>query len=336
MSATTVANTIATIATETSRALLTKLMKKMRKSIFAGLAEIVPEEYTKEDFAVLFEESFEEIFTEEAFNDTIHSSVKEEVEKSLPKPSEEEKPKKAPNAYILWAKENRQRIGEETGIKGTELTKEVARQWNLHKTGASTSSAEKPKGAANAYIIFGRENRQKIGEKTGLKGKDLTSEVARVWKALSEKEQKPYKVKADADKERAKEEVEKFVEEGGVIEKKERKPRAKSASSEDKPKKAPNAYIIWCKENRQRIGEETGLKGLALSGAVADAWNALKAAKKAEEELVEEVVEEVLEEKVEEVEEVEEVKPKKAKRVQVEAEGESDDEKPLSIRKSKK
>jgi len=57
------------------------------------------------------------------------------------------------------------------------------------------------------------------------------------------------------------------------IEKKTRKPKADTA---DKPKKAPGAYMVFCKEQRPKIIEENpGLSFGEIGKALGSAWGKL-------------------------------------------------------------
>lgn len=99
-----------------------------------------------------------------------------------------------------------------------------------------------PKGATNAYMMFSKEQREKLkneGKKVsfGEAGKI----IAEKWKSLAEDEKKPYQDAADKDKKRYEKEMDDWKKKGGKVEKpaaakkskKEESSSSSSSSSED-------------------------------------------------------------------------------------------------------
>ncbi|KAK9509749.1 hypothetical protein O3M35_006994 [Rhynocoris fuscipes] len=59
--------------------------------------------------------------------------------------------------------------------------------------------------------------------------------------------------------------------------KKTRKPKTKKVTDPNKPKRPPSAYLLWTKENRDRIKEENpGITFLELSKKAGEMWKAIE------------------------------------------------------------
>lgn len=69
-----------------------------------------------------------------------------------------------------------------------------------------------PKRPKSGYMIFGDENRERIRKSMpeDTKFKDVVRKIASEWNNLSHEEKKPYQIRAEADKERYIQDVEKY------------------------------------------------------------------------------------------------------------------------------
>lgn len=149
----------------------------------------------------------------------------------------------------------------------------------------------KPKKALSAWMCFCNEMRADL-LKEGMKVTEVSKELSKRWKDLSDENRELYDKQAAEDKKRYEKEMEGYVppakEEGDDEEqdngKKRRKPKA-----ERKPRK-PSGYILFGKDERKRIKEgnpdmsapevmkEIGAAWKALEDSERESWNA-KAAK---------------------------------------------------------
>jgi hypothetical protein len=121
-----------------------------------------------------------------------------------------------------------------------------------------------PKKPTNAYMIYAKEKRAEIAEETGLTdAKELVREIGRRWTEEKTKNSKlfnDFTQKLVEAKETYEEEMKSYV-----APEESESPKKKS-SKKDSPKKDPNApkkptnaYMIYAKEKRAEIAEETGL-----------------------------------------------------------------------------
>jgi hypothetical protein len=111
------------------------------------------------------------------------------------------------------------------------------------------------KRSKNAYQLFCQEYRIKIKEEGELKGKDVTTKLAEMWKELKDEEPEEYqKYQEMAQKEKG------------------------DSSKNSGPKKAKSAYIIFCQKNRSDVKEELGdgAKSTEVTSRLAELWNELK------------------------------------------------------------
>lgn len=185
------------------------------------------------------------------------------------------------------------------------------------------------KRATTSYMFFVKENRKSVVDANpDMKFGEISAELGRQWKALSEKKKAKYVKLGEEEKKRYLEDVEKY----GKPERKAKgaKGKGKKVKKEKKPR-ATSAYIFFTKEVRNTIKEENPeMEFGEVSAELGRQWKALpdedkaKFLKMAEEDkkrveaLKKEKKEEEEEEKEEEEEEVlppveEEEKPGKAK-----------------------
>jgi hypothetical protein len=215
-----------------------------------------------------------EIWENEAKDDFI-KTVDKELKKT-PKAKKEKKPADAPKAarsgYILFCMEERPKINKEFfELSNQDKVKLMAERWNKAKededimehfkklaeedkkratkdkenyvpsTDPSEDENQKKKGkrSKTGYMLFCNKERENV-KSEGFTGKDITTELARRWKALKEEDEdmySEYMEKASDLKKKASEESDDDEEEKP---KKKVAPKKKSEESDDeeeKPKK---------------------------------------------------------------------------------------------------
>jgi structure-specific recognition protein 1 len=137
-----------------------------------------------------------------------------------------------------------------------------------------------PKGAKNAYIFFCQEHRATLKEEQpDLKGKEVLSELGKIWNDIKEKNPellKKYQDMASEDKERYADEKENFVPETEEVPKK-KKSGAKKKKDSNAPKRFKNAYMFFCADERAVVKEEMPeLKGKEILVEIGLRWKKLK------------------------------------------------------------
>ena len=210
-------------------------------------------------------------------------------------------PKRGKSSYIFFCIENRDIIkNKNSEMDAKEITKELGRVWKndlsekekqhyidlsekdtkRYKKEMLTYSpselyAKKPSGpkkSLTSYIFFCKEHRSVLKEEQpDLSAKDITSELGKLWRNMSDSDKVPYTKLALKDKSRYEEEKSSAAsasssssslpeEESPKKEsskKKEPKDKVKKESSkkkepkDDKVKKT--GYIIFCQKNRQEV-----------------------------------------------------------------------------------
>jgi hypothetical protein len=143
-------------------------------------------------------------------------------------------------------------------IKNQEDIEIIMDNWNSEDIQTKLSDilnktpTKRPK---NAYQLFCQEYRPKIKEEGQLKGKDVTTKLAELWKEIKE----------DADEE--------FQKYQGLAQK-----EKKETSKNTGPKKAKSGYILFCQKNRSDVKEELGegAKATEVTARLAELWNELK------------------------------------------------------------
>ena len=146
---------------------------------------------------------------------------------------------------------------DEAQEKLAEIIKENMPTKVMTKTKRKKKDPEKPKRGCSSYIFFCKDMRAKIKEQfPDMTAKDITSELGKRWKDLSDEDKEQYIDDAATDKARYMEEMKEYTpsaewvasdSDGGKKSKKKRKPG---------PKRALSAYIFFCQEMREKVKEE--------------------------------------------------------------------------------
>jgi len=203
-----------------------------------------------------------EIWENEAKDDFI-KTVDKELKKT-PKAKKEKKPADAPKAarsgYILFCMEERPKINKEfPELSNQDKVKLMAERWNKAKEdedimehfkklaeedkkraakdkenyvpsadpSEDEKSGKKGKRSKTGYMLFCNKERENV-KREGFTGKDITTELARRWKALKEEDEEMYSEYMEKASELKKKASEESDDE-------EEKPKKKS--EEEKPKK---------------------------------------------------------------------------------------------------
>jgi hypothetical protein len=131
-------------------------------------------------------------------------------------------------------------------------------------TTAAGVDKSKEKKAPSAFMVFSMEQRPTVvAENPDMKFGDVAREIGTRWKALSEKEQAPYKKKAEKGKGKA-------------------TGKAASGDKTDKPKQAPSPFMIFSTEQRPTVvAENPDMKFGDIAREIGTRWKALTDKEKA-------------------------------------------------------
>jgi hypothetical protein len=180
----------------------------------------------------------------------------------------EGEPKKPTSAFFLFSKDKREEMAEETGKKGTELTKELGMRWKemddedkefyIEKYLAAKEEydqeiknfkeenpnlyqdKEKPKKSRKltGYNLFCKEKRREIKEENDdMSPPEIMKELGRLWSQLDEDEKKEWNLKASEDDNGSDSDEVKKVPKRKVNKSDDEKKSKKSDDEEGKPKK---------------------------------------------------------------------------------------------------
>lgn len=123
-------------------------------------------------------------------------------------------------------------------LKGSKI------KWPTMKT---PKDPTKPKGGLSAYIIFTQEVRDKVSkDNPDVAMTELSKIMGKMWKALSDKEKKPYNDKSAKDKLRAQKELEEWKKSKTSVEEVEES----DESNGPKPKPALNSWQFFQKSKK--------------------------------------------------------------------------------------
>jgi hypothetical protein len=230
---------------------------------------------------------------------------------SLKKVKDPDAPKRGKSSYIYFCVEKRDEIKKANpDMSAKEIIKELGRVWRedvpdkdkarytklsdadkaryeeemkdytpppgVDKVVEKKSKRAGPKRALTSYIFFCKDQRAVLkDEKSKLSTKELTAELGKRWRELSEKDRKPYEKLATKDKDRYEKEKSDWVDPEGDEDAPKKKTKAKKAPSKKKTKakkapskkktkakKAPSkprrksGYIVYCQEIRPGLKEE--------------------------------------------------------------------------------
>ena len=242
----------------------------------------------------------------------------------------------------------------------------LAKEAKKGKKAKKAKDPDAPKKPGSAYILWCNKHREEVKEDSGVTGRELMKELGTRWKALSDKEKKPYEKEFKKAQEAFKEAKAAYDEEHPKSDEDSESEGKKEKRKADPnmPKQALSGYMLYCKDRRAESEEKIGTKELgaewkALSSEEQDEWKekarpeqekvaAARAEYKKERDAPKKKGEkaekkEKKEEKKEKVEEKKEKKPAKAAKKpsqkpakEEEAEEDGEPGEPVKAKKSKK
>ncbi|KAG1699136.1 hypothetical protein DVH05_014053 [Phytophthora capsici] len=130
-----------------------------------------------------------------------------------------------------------------------------------------------PKRALSAFMFFSNDIRETVKkEMPELAFLEISSEIGRRWKQISEEERRPYDELAAADKRRYQEEKEDYVPDPSF----ETTKGSRKKKDPNAPKRALSAYFFFCNDVRQEVRDENPNKKITeIATLLAERWRAL-------------------------------------------------------------
>ncbi|KAE9026697.1 hypothetical protein PF005_g290 [Phytophthora fragariae] len=130
-----------------------------------------------------------------------------------------------------------------------------------------------PKRALSAFMFYSNDIRETVKkEMPELAFLQISSEIGRRWKQISDEERRPYDELAAADKRRYQEEKEDYVPDPSF----ETTKGSRKKKDPNAPKRALSAYFFFCNEIRQEVRDENPNKRITeIATLLAERWRAL-------------------------------------------------------------
>ncbi|KAE9136699.1 hypothetical protein PF010_g1581 [Phytophthora fragariae] len=130
-----------------------------------------------------------------------------------------------------------------------------------------------PKRALSAFMFYSNDIRETVKkEMPELAFLQISSEIGRRWKQISDEERRPYDELAAADKRRYQEEKEDYVPDPSF----ETTKGSRKKKDPNAPKRALSAYFFFCNEIRQEVRDENPNKRITeIVTLLAERWRAL-------------------------------------------------------------
>jgi len=139
-----------------------------------------------------------------------------------------------------------------------------------------------PPGVRNAFIWFSTAHRKELmkeevkdenGKLRPIKITEISKILGKRWRKLSDEEKVPYKEKAQEDKERYEKAMKRYKETS------ESDSDTEAKEEKKKTKRAPTAYMVFCKEQRPLIKEDPDLTSTERRQELSRRWAEEKAKK---------------------------------------------------------
>ncbi|KAI9905731.1 hypothetical protein PsorP6_013432 [Peronosclerospora sorghi] len=130
-----------------------------------------------------------------------------------------------------------------------------------------------PKRALSAFMFFSNDIRDTVKkEMPELNFTEVSSEIGRRWKSISDEDRRPYDELAAADKRRYLEEKEDYVPDPSF----ESTKGSRKKKDPNAPKRALSAYFFFCNDIRQETRDENpNMKITEIAQLSAEKWRAL-------------------------------------------------------------
>jgi high mobility group protein B2 len=283
----------------------------------------------------------------------IKNNMPTQKDSSAKKVKDSDAPKRCKSSYIYFCVEKRDKIkNDNPDMSAKEIIKELGRVWRedvsdkdkerytkmsvddksryenemkdytpSNVTGGVVKKVKSkgPKRGLTSYIFFCKEQRSLLKEEdSNLETKEITSELGKRWRELSEKDRKPFEKLAAKDKDRYEKEKAELLESNpnsnSNLSSSEKEPaskkKKKSSKKEDSKNSRKSGYILYCQEVRptlkvnkdltsQQITKELGRKWKELSEHDQKSYNersgtSVKSEKKSEKKSVKKSVKKVV------------------------------------------
>ena len=257
---------------------------------------IVNNNSSKEDILKAIEDSHDDLVK------ILKQNIPNKKDSSVKKIKDPDAPKRGKSSYIYFCVEKREDIKKNNpDMSAKEIIKELGRIWRENVSVKDKARYEKlssddkvryeserkdyipsndvvqknskrsgPKRGLTGYIYFCNEFRSVVKEENNnLTTKEITSELGKRWRDLSEKDRKPYEKLAEKDKDRYEKEKELLVDPDNndvISSDKESKSKKKDkvvksnkkvkSSKDDKEvvnNRKKSGYILYCQELRQIV-----------------------------------------------------------------------------------
>jgi hypothetical protein len=191
-------------------------------------------------------------------------------------------PKRTKSSYLFFCAEKRSEVKESNPNMGPmDVTRELGKLWRElsdedkeqykelsvsdnerylseknNYSSSSESNKDVPKRSKSAYLFFCAEKRPEVKESNPNMGPmDVTRELGRLWKELSDEEKIPFQELAKESKEKKQE-------------------NDNEEKSKEKKKKSPSAFILFSKDNRANIKSENPDASFGqIAKIIGDLWN---------------------------------------------------------------
>ena len=281
---------------------------------------IVNNNSSKDDIIKAIEDSHDDL------GKILKENIPNQKDSSVKKFKDPDAPKRGKSSYIYFCVEKREDIKKNNpDMSAKEIIKELGRVWRENVSVKDKARYEKlslddkaryeserkeyiptndvdktskrsgPKRGLTGYIYFCNEFRSILKEENNnLTTKEITSELGKRWRELSEKDRKPYEKLAEKDKDRYEKEKESWVDmENDDIQEKKGKSKdkvvkttksKKSLSDDNKEvvNRKKSGYILYCQELRNIVKESNNeLTSQQITKELGRKWKELSDSQKA-------------------------------------------------------
>lgn len=296
-------------SSKNTRNMETKPVPKHIQSTISALTDFVIGIYldvSPNDSGAKFRQSM--LDHQDKFVKILNDNLTVQKPQTLKKFKDPDAPKRGKSSYIYFCVEKREEIkNANPDMSATEIIKELGRVWredtseNDKARYAKMSSEDKlryedamkdytpnivpsnekkqsgPKRGLSSYIFFCKEHREKLKkDKPDLTTKEITAELGKLWRELTDNEREPYNKLAETDKVRY--EQEKI----SLVENKIPNPVTKKSNSSKKDSlvnkniHSKSGYILYCQEKRPALKEANNkMTNQQITKELARTWKEL-------------------------------------------------------------
>ncbi|DAZ98838.1 TPA: hypothetical protein N0F65_000994 [Lagenidium giganteum] len=152
---------------------------------------------------------------------------------------------------------------DHSGTNWVPVQKDVKKRKRLQKKAPGA-----PKRGKSPYIMFSMEKREEIKAQLPPDAKvtEVMRAIANAWAKMTDEDKHPWKIAAEADKQRYEEEMATY---DGPL----RVPNKRAKKHPDAPKRASSAFLFYSQVMRPRIkAEHPEMKNTDISKQLGEAW----------------------------------------------------------------